>query len=674
GDRILVAQGNYFIESAEDVFYLTSGLVGVFGGFNKIDHYQKQQPDKNPSTLIGVPVEYRDKLVARGFHVIIDQKGLRSEVLKEIDKLSNNFKKIQISSKAQDCIGGAADGTFTCDKIDLLSHVALIDFSTNPNATNDIWGFVDLNTQREYAIIGLRNGAAVMDVTDPENPLEIGSVTGEASTWRDIKVYQFYDSSLSRWQAYAYVTTDATTDKLIIIDLTGLPNNIRLSGRETAESSAHNVYISNVDYTFGIALPGLQPILQSAGSNLSGGAFRAYDLTNPAQPVLESVSPSGGYMHDGTSLTITDSRKDTQCVNAGTSCELFVDFNETSFEIWDISDINDVQLLSSSIYANTGYVHSGWWSEDKQFIFAHDETDEQQHGLKTTLRIFDVSDLTNPAPPTTWSGPTNAIDHNGYVRGNRYYMSNYTKGLTVLNITNPANPSVIGEFDTFPVSNSSSFSGAWGVYPFLLSGNIVVSDIDSGLYVLGDDTKGSANGQLSFITASFGGEEGANINLSVQRQAGSLGAVDVSYEILEGSAGGGDFTLAAGTLSWTDGDTAAKNISIDLLADANVEDVERFFVRLVNPTNGATLAIPNVANVFIADTTGNSELNVLDDQIGVQETLRKVFVPVSRSGSVDTAVTVSYRTVDQSAVGGTDFQAVTAGQLSWPAGDATGRV
>ena len=40
--------------------------------------------------------------------------------------------------------------------------------------------------------------------------------------------------------------------------------------------------------------------------------------------------------------------------------------------------------------------------------------------------IFSLADLTNPSLAGTWTGPTTAIDHNGFVRGNRYYMSNYT--------------------------------------------------------------------------------------------------------------------------------------------------------------------------------------------------------------------------------------------------------
>jgi hypothetical protein len=65
-------------------------------------------------------------------------------------------------------------------------------------------------------------------------------------------------------------------------------------------------------------------------------------------------------------------------------------------------------------------------------------------------------------------------------------MSAYRRGLSILDITNPATPSEIAFFDTFPspAANLPQFNGAWGVYPFLPSGTILVSNIEDGLFVL----------------------------------------------------------------------------------------------------------------------------------------------------------------------------------------------
>jgi hypothetical protein len=42
----------------------------------------------------------------------------------------------------------------------------------------------------------------------------------------------------------------------------------------------------------------------------------------------------------------------------------------------------------------------------------------------------------------------------------------------------------IGFFDTFPEHNSTTFNGAWNVYPFFESGVIAISDINRGLFLI----------------------------------------------------------------------------------------------------------------------------------------------------------------------------------------------
>ena len=97
-----------------------------------------------------------------------------------------------------------------------------------------------------------------------------------------------------------------------------------------------------------------------------------------------------------------------------------------------------------------------------------------------------MSDLRTPSIATSYSGPTTTTDHNGYAIGNRYYLAHYKRGLVIFDITNPGNLVEVGSFDTYQVStaNSAGTDGAWGVYPFLPSGTLLVSDIESGLFLL----------------------------------------------------------------------------------------------------------------------------------------------------------------------------------------------
>ncbi len=673
GDSILIESGNYAVANAMDVFHLTSGMIEVRGGYSRADRFTKADNQTNPTILIGVPAEYRETLVARGFQVIADQKSLDTALTREIAALQSELKELRSSHAQKPCINNQS-GIFSCASVNLLSHVAFQDMQLNASSAIDIWGFVDLNTQREYALIGLNNGTAVFDVTDPRRPIEIGSVPGAQTSWRDIKVLQVFNRNTGRWQAYAYVTTDAANDRLTIINLSQLPNRVALLGHRTNDIRDHNIHLSNVDYTFGVELADANARIILAGSNLSRGGFRAYDTKDPANPMLLSVSPSRGYMHDAASMIITDVRKNTQCVDAtAANCQLLFDFNESTFDIWDMTDISTPTRLSSTGYSGFGYVHSGWWSEDKQNLFVHDELDELFFANKTRVRVFDISDLTAPTLVGTWNGPTRAIDHNGFVRGNRYYMSNYTRGLIILDISDPTKPVSSGFFDTFPLNNRTSFNGAWGTYPFLASGNILVSDINSGLFVVEDKTRAVDQGQFSLGNSFYGAEEGNPLNVVVRRRNGSTGAVTVDYELMIGSANSADFTAATGTLTWPSGNSANQIITVNLLADAQLEPVEQLFVRLLNPTGGATLGNQNLASIFVADVGSASEVRLLSDSITVNESAGKAFVSLMRIGGIVGPVSTDYQTIDGTATTGTDYLS-TAGTVTWTSGDASGRV
>ena len=144
-------------------------------------------------------------------------------------------------------------------------------------------------------------------------------------------------------------------------------------------------------------------------------------------------------------------------------CDVLLDYNENEILLWDKTNNATPTQLSNTLYQYVSYVHSGWWTEDRKFITVHDELDEQRYGLQTRVRFFSLDNLRNLELAGEYVGPTAAIDHNGYVRGNRYYFSNYERGLVVLDISDPRNPKEAGFFDTYPISNWASLIGAFGV-------------------------------------------------------------------------------------------------------------------------------------------------------------------------------------------------------------------
>jgi choice-of-anchor B domain-containing protein len=670
GGEIRVAAGQYVISDRDELFHLLNDSIDIKGGFETADGFRAVSD--NSTVISGVPIDYKAALAQRGFQVIADNKAADREMSKNLFQTLSQHQALKASMPATPCVDGSVNG-MACLNVDLLSHVGSADISASPGNAADVWGFVDLNTNREYAIVGFDIGTAIFDVTDVETPREVGFIDGQMTSWRDIKVYQYWNAAEARWNAQAYITTEAT-DGLFVIDLADLPHSVRRVDYIGDFATAHNVYATNTDFGTGLTITGAPPSIIVAGSDIGQGPYRAYSVNSPDLPSFEVMPGSGAndYMHDAASMIITDERINTDCVNATTYCELLFDFNEGTFDIWDITNTNSPVRLSRTTYPNARYVHSGWWSEDKQYLFVHDELDERNVGLNTTLRVYSLADLGSPVSAGTWTGPTRAIDHNGFVRGNRYYMSNYSRGLTILDISNVTNIQTVGRIDTFPGSDGNSFVGAWGAYPFFHSGNIAISDIDSGFYMVADRTLDALAGKLTLSSRTYGADEGSQLQISVSRLVGSLGSVSVGYEILGATADAEDVSGGTGVLNWGNGDATDKVITLDLQSDANAaEGLERLFVKLVAPTGGATLDPQNIASVYISEAGVATSVGFADTQVRTAERGFAMAVAVlHRSGSAVGAATVDYAMSAGDATADVDFQGPANGTVNWADGDA----
>ncbi|MEQ3653670.1 MAG: choice-of-anchor B family protein [Glaciecola sp.] len=671
GDAVLVAQGEYHLEAFADVFYLISDVVPAYGGFQTLDNYQVQNPNAFPTTIVGVPVEYANQLHDKGFNVIVDSKGKTDLSDAELDKSLAQVEVMYQSQAETPCVNGAA-GAFPCNNMSLLSHVPVNEFPTSSQRANDIWGHVDLNTMKEYALVGLRRGVALVDVSDPVNPFVINAIQGQDTTWRDIKVYQYFNRDLNKWEAYAYATADSATEGLTIMNLSNPDEGLALVTRDINDRSAHNIYISNVDYGLNIKNSLAEPQAHILGSNVRGGSLRSYRISAPETPIptyFLSNANRSDYTHDASSLLINDVRADRDCVNkTAAGCTVMLDFNEGTLRLWDHSALGGAVELSSVSYPNVEYTHSGWWSEDRQYVILHDELDEQRNGLNTTVHIFDISDLNAPTLVSTWVGPTRAVDHNGFVRGNKYYMSNYTRGVTVLDLSDPTSPTEIGYFDTFPSITNASFNGVWGVYPYLPSGIILASDIQGGLYVLKDETQSSGKDDLQFSTNMYEVTEGEDLAISVIRSGTQ--AISVDYQIIRGATSSNDFeAIESGTISWDAGDSIPQTITISALDDGNGEGTESMFIRLENPSPNAELLSPNIAKIDIFSLTGRlSSVIIPDDDIEVKETDGSFALTVTRSGAADQAASVSLSIESDTAQAGIDAS-LAATSLEWAVGE-----
>ncbi|MDD7915598.1 choice-of-anchor B family protein [Polaribacter ponticola] len=365
------------------------------------------------------------------------------------------------------CENGFA-GEYPCNDYDLLDYISLEEIGGIGTKGNDCWGWTDPLDNKEYALMGTNKGITFIDITNPTEVVILGTLATRTvnSSWRDVKVHN----------TVAYVVSEAADHGMQIFNLeklrnvTNPPVVFESDYDYTGFGSAHNIVINKTkDYVY--------PVGTTRSGTYKGGPL-FINIEDPANPIDE-----GGfinYSHDA--QVVTYNGPDTEHQGK----EILIGSNEVEVVIVDITDKSNPIKLSAISYSNVEYTHQGWFTEDFKYFILGDELDELRKGLNTRTIVFDFTDLDNPVHHFDYSGSSAAVDHNGYVKGNTYYLANYTAGVRMLDISNIENKTIteVGYFDTYPDNDMAAFNGVWNVYPYFPSGNIIVSDINSGFFVI----------------------------------------------------------------------------------------------------------------------------------------------------------------------------------------------
>ena len=320
---------------------------------------------------------------------------------------------------------------------------------TYPEQMSDVWGYVDDNGN-EYALVGTEYKFSIVDVTVPANPVELHEIPGPSTIWRDIKT----------WQNYAYIVNESS-EGMVIVDMAGLPGNITHSNWTGADfqgtfinlSTAHNLYIDDFGYAYLV------------GTDSVDGVTILDLNTDPTNPTIVGIY-NNALVHD---CFVRD--------NILWTAEAF----QGRIGIIDITDKSNPTIINY-FASPSGVAHNCWLSDDDNYLFTTDETGGG------TVGCFDVSDFDNPFFVSSYSSTTSdAIPHNTFVVDGNYIMTSYyTDGVTLADVSDPYNIVEIDEYDTSPDYSDVAFKGCWGVYPYLPSGNILATDMQEGLYILGN--------------------------------------------------------------------------------------------------------------------------------------------------------------------------------------------
>lgn len=189
---------------------------------------------------------------------------------------------ITLTGSAIPCVNGKA-GEYPCKNVDLLSVLSHKVMGSSGNG-NDIWGWTDPLSGKEYALVGQTTGTAFVDITDPVNPIFKGNLktATTSSSWRDIKVYK----------NHAFIVSEASNHGIQVFDLTqlraeGSGRSFTATARYTDVGSCHNIVINEET---GLAI--------CVGAKTCSGGLYMVDITNPTKPTYAGCFAVDGYVHD----------------------------------------------------------------------------------------------------------------------------------------------------------------------------------------------------------------------------------------------------------------------------------------------------------------------------------------------------------------------------------------
>jgi choice-of-anchor B domain-containing protein len=375
------------------------------------------------------------------------------------------------------CTNGMA-AEYPCEKVDLLSFLSLETLTATGDG-NDIWGWVD-SRGREIAMMGTFERTVFVDVTQPTNPSVLGYLPTHTvgSSWRDIKVYR----------NHAFIISEARNHGMQVFDLTQTESIERVPVFPTRNYTldapirfTESAFYGQFGNCHNIAINEQTGFAYGVGTGTcGGGGLHMIDISQPKSPLYAGCFPDDGYVHD------------TQCVIYDgpdpnyQGREICFCYNEEHLTIVDVTQKSAPIMISTVDYQGVQYTHQGWLLPGMKYLLLDDELDELYGTNPHTRTIaWDVTSLRAPKIASTFYSEETVIDHNLYTLGDRAYLSNYCGGLRIYDTSNVAVELLEdGFFDVAPDCSTRVFLGTWSNYPYFPSGNIVVSSIDRGLFVL----------------------------------------------------------------------------------------------------------------------------------------------------------------------------------------------
>ena len=441
-----------------------------------------------------------------------------------------------------------------------------------PDGLSSIWGYTAPNGT-EYALVGVKSGTSIVDLSNPAQPQEVQFVPGPFNNWRELKT----------WQHYAYITNEVD-EGVLIIDLQNLPATI-----DTVHftynggiKSAHTVWVDEFGYLY---IMGYRNYAGTIPTNERGVLM--FDLNpNPMQPVFVGEY-TNNYVHDA---FVRNNIMYTAEIYAG------------QFAVVDVSDKQNPVLLATQT-TTSAFTHNVWLSDDSQHAFV---ADEKNDAFLTAYNISDLSDIKETDRYKAAIG-TAAMPHNVHVQNDFVVMSYYVEGMKIIDAHQPDALVETEYYDTSPFSGMGS-AGCWGVYPYFASGILLGSDRQEGMFITRPTYKRAAYLQ-GIITNAANGTPIADVTVTINgTSATKQSQFNGNYKT--GTANEGTYSISFYKYGYEPltVDNVVLNTAQITQLDVQLQPATPFSYALtvLDATNGATInnALVEVRNSW---ASGNNE-------------------------------------------------------------------
>jgi choice-of-anchor B domain-containing protein len=323
-----------------------------------------------------------------------------------------------------------------------------------PNATireSDVTGWVDPVTLKEYAAVGQypNNEVFIIDCSNPAEPAIVATLVAPG-----------FD--LKYWNGFLYLVTGSEAGSGKVYNVSDPTSPTFLANFK----SGHNIFITDDGFMY-----------------KETDGLKIFDLNQVTGFPIRIFTDNTLGGHDATVI--------------GNRC---YDFHGNYTAIWDVTNPAAPTVLGTITDPTIMYDHSGWTDKTETYLYLNDELSRSPY---PDFSVWNVSNPASPVRVNEYNDPDASI-HNSFRVGDYLFCSYYVAGFRVFDLTDPASPVLYGEYDTSPgYTGEGQFEGAWGCYPFQPSGNIYVSDSQTGLWIFRFDPDATTSVAITRFVAAY---------------------------------------------------------------------------------------------------------------------------------------------------------------------------